>query len=59
MPGPRSQVPASTIAKIRNLAADGHTLAEIANDLTQDQVPLPYGTKGFGRRRKSAVSHGQ
>jgi DNA invertase Pin-like site-specific DNA recombinase len=47
LPGPsRSTVPAETTDKISTLLAEGATLAEVANQLTQDHVPLPSGREG-------------
>jgi DNA invertase Pin-like site-specific DNA recombinase len=48
LPGPpRSHVPDNVIAKISALLAAGATLAKIANELTQDHVPLPSGVPGI------------
>ncbi len=48
VPGPaRSRVPDEVIARVRDLSAEGATLAEIANQLTQDRVPLPSGKAGI------------
>lgn len=47
LPGPRrSTVPDEVIARVRDLLAQGLTLAKIANELTQTCVPLPSGTSG-------------
>jgi DNA invertase Pin-like site-specific DNA recombinase len=47
VPGPKSKVPAEVIARIRELFVDGGmTMAETANALTQDRVPLPSGREG-------------
>jgi DNA invertase Pin-like site-specific DNA recombinase len=47
LPGPRrSTVPAEITDKISTLLAKGATLAEVANQLTQDRVPLPSGREG-------------
>ncbi len=51
--------PESTIARVRDLAADGHTLAEIANDLTKIEYRCRPARLGFGRRRKSARCSGE
>jgi DNA invertase Pin-like site-specific DNA recombinase len=46
LPGPRSAVPAEVSERVRELHAQGLTLAGIANTLTQDGVPLPSGSEG-------------
>jgi DNA invertase Pin-like site-specific DNA recombinase len=47
LPGPRrSTVPDEVIARVTALLAEGATLAEVANQLTQDHVPLPSGVLG-------------
>jgi DNA invertase Pin-like site-specific DNA recombinase len=45
-PGPRSKVPENVIQRVRELNAQGLTLGSIANQLTQDRVPLPSGVEG-------------
>lgn len=48
LPGPRrSTVPDDVIARVTALLAEGATLAEVANQLTQDHVPLPSGRQGI------------
>ena len=48
LPGPsRSAVPPDVTDKIMTLIAEGATLAEVANQLTQDHVPLPSGVPGI------------
>lgn len=47
LPGPRrSTVPDEVIARVTALLAEGATLAEVANQLTQDHVLLPSGREG-------------
>ena len=48
--GPRagtSTVPDEVIARVTALLAEGATLAQVANQLTQDHVPLPSGKAGI------------
>jgi DNA invertase Pin-like site-specific DNA recombinase len=46
VPGPRSKVPQNVSERVLALSETGATLAEIANTLTGDGVPLPSGKPG-------------
>jgi DNA invertase Pin-like site-specific DNA recombinase len=46
VPGPRSKVPENVTQTILRLKAQGMTLGAMANELTQQGVPLPSGKQG-------------